>query len=109
MFENAINKVNKEIAEIKNPYGERLGTYIITELLDSEDNAAKILNEKKTLKGCFSEISSKARKNADGNVAMIDSETVFGWLREYYGISNSDVTADSPEPAGKVLSFADFL
>ena len=109
MIEEAIEKVSNEIAKIKAPYGEALGTYIITNLLDTEENAKKVMDEKKTLDGCLSFIKGKAKESAVNGVAMIDEDTVYGWLREYYGIKEQKDTPVPEESSRKVVSLFDML
>lgn len=89
MIQKAIEKIDKEM-EQGNGNLKAVANYIIDKLLGSEENAEKILDEKKSLKGCFSEITSKAKKQAENNCAMIDDQTVFAWVREYFGVEESE-------------------
>lgn len=113
MIEEAIKKVSNEIAKIKAPYGEVLGTYIITKLLNTEENAKKVMDEKKTLEGCLNSVKGSAKKSAVNGMAMVDENTVYGWIREYYGINEqkaTEQTAPAPAENGrKIVSLFDMI
>lgn len=114
MIEEAIKKISEEIAKLKANYGEAIGTYIITELLNTEENAKKVMDEKKTLYGCLHSIRGKAHKCAVNNMAMVDEVTVYGWVREYYGIGGHTSPAEASGPATsaedrKIVSLFDMI
>lgn len=48
----------------------------------------KLLSEKKTIEECLSYINAKAKDQAEGNVAMIEDKTVFGWAIHYFDEEN---------------------
>lgn len=111
MINESIEKVQKEMLDLKHPYAERLGTYIIAKLLCSEENAAKIMDKDKSLAKCIEKIKSNARKDANNGVAMEDDETVFEWLREYYGVEEPGKAAQADNSVGerKVISLVDMI
>lgn len=77
----------------------RMGDYILDELLTTEDAAAKIGAADKSLAKCYDAVRDKARKSSVSGCAIIDSETVFGWIREYYGVGKTDERQKAAMPA----------
>jgi len=75
-----------------------IGTYITDILLTNEENAEKILNPKKSLSGAYQSIKNHAQKEATNGMAMIEDNEVFGWVREYYEISDLTVVKQAPKP-----------
>lgn len=54
---------------------------------------AGILKEDRTIEGALQYCANQAKKQKTGNVAMIDDNTVFGWVREYFVSDDIDVSA----------------
>lgn len=108
MKTEAIDKITSEVNSNKGDHIQVLGEYLIDTL--TEDSAAKIMQEDKTLAGAYSEITSKAQKQKTGNSAMIKDVTVYAWLNEYYGIDDISAakasirSADAREAATDALS-----
>ena len=71
--------------------------------------AEKVLDEKKTLQGCFDEMKKAAEKHMvrNGNVgtACIQPEEGFAIIRGYYGIDNAENASQDPG----VIDITDFL
>lgn len=67
--------------------------------------AKKVLDEKKTLQGCFDEMREIARKRQHNSCAYIPPEEGFTIIRDYYGIDNAE---KSGQDAG-VIDITDFL
>ena len=71
--------------------------------------AEKVLDEKKTLQGCFDEMKKTAEKrmSRNGNVgtAYIPPEEGFSIIRDYYGID----IAEKSSPETDVIDIMDFL
>lgn len=72
---------------------------------------AGILKEDRTIKGALQYCANQAKKQKTGNVAMIDDNTVFGWVREYFVSDDIDVSAlekelmvSTSEPAAKPVA-----
>lgn len=63
-----------------------IGDYILAELLTTEDAAAKIGAEGKSLKDCAKSVTDKARQQAKDGCAVVEDTVVYGWVKEYYGI-----------------------
>ena len=86
-MENVINKaISKITAECENkdyliPFEEYLTSICTTDII-----AEKILQENKTLQGCFDAMKAVARKRAVGGAAYIPPEEGFQIIRDYYGI-----------------------
>jgi len=97
----SIEQAKERITEESKKGGAQLaaiGSYIIDELLTNEENAVKILEPKKSLSGAMQSIKSHAQKSAFGGVAMIEDNEVYGWVREYYEISDLTVVKPAPKP-----------
>lgn len=73
-----------------------IGKYIIEELLTCEVNATKVLDPQKSLDKAMNSVKAQAQKVAKNGMAMIEDNEVYGWIREYYGISDLTVV----KPAG---------
>ncbi len=118
MVQKAIEKINAEIQKAPNDiYRAIIGEYIIDHMLTDED-AAKVLDEKKTLGKALEEINSKAKKQATGSTAFIENSVVYGWAMKYFGLEGEDspnpqTAAEKPKekPAEKgiVLNLEDFF
>ena len=87
MITEAITKITGEVNNIKGDHAQQIGEYLIDHMTD--ESAAKIMDEKKTLSGCISAVTSKAKARATNNCAMIADTEVFSWVRDYYGICNA--------------------
>lgn len=84
----AIEKLNSEVKSEKNNKNISLiAEYLIQQCNDNQELAAKVLLDGKTLKGCLNHVIGQAKNVKHGNVAVVDSETVFSWATKYY-ISN---------------------
>lgn len=101
-IQSAINKIDGEAEKLKDTNATLIASHIIDTYLISDENAEKVLDEKKTLRKCIDNIKSKARSQAMNNVAMVDDETVYGWVRDYYGFA-----VDCKE--NKVIDLFDFI
>lgn len=101
IINKAIEKIDSE-SERLDVNAKQIASHIIDTYLNSDKNAEKVLNEKKTLRGCIESITSKAKQQAVGRMAMIDDEVVFGWVQEYYGFA-VDCKDD------KIIDLLDFI
>lgn len=88
-IEKAANKLDSAAEKMKGNYAKLVASYLI-EQIRTEDAAAKVLKEKKTLDGCMNEIQSKARKQAVNGCAAVEDAMVYKWAESYFGL---DVTA----------------
>lgn len=101
MYENVIEKIDKEAENMKSQSAMRIADYVI-KLINCEHNAQAVMN--KTLSDVLSEINKRARKEAVKNCAMIESEVVFGWVVEIYGLK-TDTQAESDG----IVNLLDFM
>lgn len=80
----------------------------LTSIMDDRV-ADKVLDEKKTLQGCFDKMKETAEKHMirNGNVgtAYIPPEEGFSIIRDYYGID----LAEKSRPDPGVIDITDFL
>ena len=111
-IEEAIKKINIEVQ--KRPLRHQrtlIGEYII-DCITTEEAAEKVLNPEKTLAGAMSEIRTKAYYRKEGGMAMIEDSVVYGWAREYFGLTTNpakkqpeatkpQTAAEAPAPAAK--------
>lgn len=86
-IQKAIDKIDGEAEKLNNKNATCISSHIIDTYLNNDENAEKVLDEKKTLKRCLDSIIVKAKKQKEGNCAMVDSDTVFEWAKEYYGFA----------------------
>lgn len=98
----AINKIDSEAERLKNTNATLIASHIIDTYLTSDENAQKVLDEKKTIRKCMEHIKSKAKQQAINGMAMVDDETVYGWAKDYYGFA-----VDCKE--NKVIDLFDYI
>jgi hypothetical protein len=80
--EKALEKMLQEMNEKHSASEDRIHNW----LCDQEDESLlqNILKEGKSIKGSMAYAKSKAQKEAENGVAMIDDEVVYGWVVEYF-------------------------
>lgn len=86
-IQSAINKIDSEAEKMKDTTSTLIASHIIDTYLTSDENAEKVLDEKKSLNKCIDNIKSKAKQQATNGMAMIDSEVVYGWVKDYFGFA----------------------
>lgn len=89
-------------ADSESPAVKLIAQYIIENLIKTDSAADKLLDKKHTLKACFESVKSKAKSRAADGCACVDDNTVYAWVREYFGISDSDLGSSS---SASILSF----
>lgn len=77
----------------------------LTSICTTDAVAEKILDKKKTLKGCLGHMRGIAQKKAVHGFACIPPEEGFKIIREYYGITDTDKS----HTAGKVIDIMDYI
>lgn len=76
-----------------------LGEYLIDNM--NEAWAERIMANDKTLEGAIKFMTDKARAKQFGGTAVIKDDVAFGWLRDYYGlteVSNRPVPEVKQDP-----------
>ncbi|MGM9917572.1 hypothetical protein [Anaerotignum sp.] len=110
-IEEAIKKINTEIQkDPKNRYLALVGEHIIDQIT-TEEAAEKVLKEEKTLARALTGIENRARKQITGNHAVIEDAVVYGWAREYFGLTeeaNPQTPAEAPKK-GVCVKLEDFF
>lgn len=107
-IEDAIKKINTEIQkEPSNRYLALIGEHIIDNIT-SEAAAEKVLKKEKTLAKALAGIENQASKQKEGNCAVIEDSVVYGWAREYFGLT-ANPQAPAEEAKGVCVSLEDFL
>ena len=92
LIQKAIDKIDSEAEKIGGTYAQIIASHIIDQNLKSDENAQCILDEKKGLKTCLESVKCKAKKQAHRNVAVISDDTVYSWVEEYYGFTDTAPT-----------------
>ena len=81
--ELALERTAKEIGEEANTTERLIHGWLLKQT--DEKLFLGVLKEDRTIKGSVTFAMGKAQKGAkNGKVAMVDSETVFEWIREYF-------------------------
>lgn len=83
---------------------QRVVDYLVNHCEKEPSFKDKILNDKKSLSGCWEYIKSKARKDAVGVCAVIDDNVVFGWALHYFDEEELDwkeKPKETPKPKPK--------
>lgn len=100
LIQQAIYKIDKEAEEINNAYiTSKVVQRIIDTMIINDNNAQKILEKEKTLKGCIMSIYEHAKKNGNtqiqgaGSFVGGDDEDLWEWVCEYYGFEKLQSTA----------------
>lgn len=103
LIQKAINKIDGEAEKLNDTNATLIASHIIDTYLTSDENAEKVLSDKKTLRACIEKIMSKAKQQAVGRMAMVDDETVYGWAKDYYGFAVDCKTEN------KIIDLLDFI
>lgn len=88
MITKAIEKLTAESNRLNSNHSQAIAEYLIDHI--TEDSAARIVHDSKSLEGCVRAISSKAKSKAVNNCAMISDQEVYSWVNEYYGIQKPE-------------------
>jgi hypothetical protein len=110
--ENLLDQVKKDGNHL-----EPIATYCIENLINTPENREKLL--KKPLKECFEYLEKEAMKVAvdapkigsanRAMVAKIHQDEVFGWVREFYEISDLTVVKQPEAEKSKTVSIFDYM
>ena len=93
-IQKAIDKIDQEAEKMGGATVRLLCSHIIDHCLVNDENADKVLDEGKSLKGCWDHITSNARKQAAGNCAAVPDDTVYEWAAGYYGFTAEETKAE---------------
>lgn len=104
LIKKAIDKIDKEAEELGGGQVMIIASHIIDHYITNAENAKKVLEDKKTLKSAIEKCKRNAKKSAVNGIAVIDDETVYGWIKEFYGF------IDLQSPAqNKIINLFDVL
>jgi hypothetical protein len=104
MYDQAIDKLRDEMAAHPNDGTiQHIGNYLTDYLKTHKGSAEAILQEGKTLQGGLKTMEEFAGKNKIGNMVVIDPETGYGIIMNYFGITGKP--EEKPKTAG-VCGFA---
>ncbi len=104
LIKKAIEKIDKEAEELGGGQVMIIASHIIDHYLTNDENANKVLEEKKTLKAALEKCKSNAKQSAVNGMAVIDDETVYSWIEEYYGFTDLQSPAQN-----KIVNLFDVL
>ena len=91
LIQKAIDKIDKEAEAINAPAVTVVASHIIDVYLKSDENAQKALDEEKTLKKCWDDVKSNARKQASGGCAMVSDDAFLNGSRIITALLNPPV------------------
>lgn len=86
MENRAMDKIRDEMAKGKGAYVRVIGEFLTDWLLKHPEDGEKIMADGKTIKGSLEAMRVYAQNHKEGNVAVVDDETAFGIVLEYFGI-----------------------
>ena len=104
IINDAIAKITEEALKINNPAVTAVEEFL-TDHCKTEEYAKALLNPKKNLKGCWDEITKKAREKAANNTAVLSAEEVFNIAEKYFDITETPHISY----ASKVVNILDVL
>ena len=81
--EQALQKMLQEMERKHSQVEDRIHNWLCDHS-DDEALMAGICAEGKSIEGAFKQCQKNARKKAVGGCAVIEDETVFGWVYEYF-------------------------
>lgn len=88
-FDRAIDRLRDEMAKNRQKYVQVVGEYLTEHLQGHPEAAGAILEKGKTIAGSLAAMRAEAKKGAEGGVGILDDETAFGIVLEYFGIHDS--------------------
>lgn len=95
-----MDKIRDEMAKSQGKYVQVVGEYMTAYLLQHPEAEAAILTASKTIAGSLKVMESEARKVKQGNVAVLDDQTAFGIVLQYYGIEEEEGTGNKEQGTG---------
>ena len=97
-FNRAIDKIRDEMARKGTTYVRVVGEYLTEHLRRHPEHAAAILEKDRDIAGSLHKMRSEAEKRKEGGVAVLDDETAFGIVLEYYGIQAAPAARTAAKP-----------
>lgn len=97
-FNRAIDKIRDEMAKKGTTYVRVVGEYLTEHLRRHPEHAAAILKKDRDIAGSLHKMRSEAEKRKEGGVAVLDDETAFGIVLEYFGIKETVPSVSLADP-----------
>ena len=92
-YDRAMDRVRDEMARAKMGGVQGVGE-VVTDLLPQMPAlAAAVMEDGKTLEGCFKELEKYAREHKKGNSYYMPPGEAMGLILKYYGIESGEVEA----------------
>ena len=98
-YDRAVDRIRDEMAKDGSRYAQVVGDYLTGWLQSHPEGAWAILAEGRTIKGSLDAMKEAARKVSSGGVGILDDETAFGIVLEYYGLGGGKPAAARTESA----------
>jgi len=92
---DGIKRLHEMIQGQKDKYLNIIVNYLVTQIELND----YFLNEQKNLNNMAKYIRDKAKKQANGNVAVIEDEIVYQWAKEYFIKSDDELGINKTELA----------
>lgn len=80
--ERALAKMLDEMNQKHTPVEDVIHNWLCNQ--EDEKLLAGILRDGRTIKGAVKYMAALARKNLEGNMAVVDDATGYSWIREYF-------------------------
>lgn len=106
-YASAMDKIRDEMAKNGGRYVQVVGEYMTAYLLAHPEAEAAILSEGKTIAGSLKVMEAEARKVKTGNVAVLDDQTAFGIVLQYYGLKGTGKREQGTGIAGQANEMPD--
>ena len=106
MENRAMDRIRDEMAKEKGAYVRVIGEFLTGWLLKHPEDAGKILADGKTIKGSLEAMRLFAQNHKEGTVAVVDDETAFRIVLEYFGIKK-DAKPEQPHTSAEPHASAD--
>ena len=90
MINQAIEKIEAEMEENKNPYTEIIGNYVIQQIQVNPQVAEAIINEEKTLAGSLEQMRNEALKENIKNNEIPEHKEEVKKINDDFNISLDD-------------------
>mgnify|MGYP003087594565 FL=1 len=92
----AFDKLNEEMNSEHSPSEDIFHNWLCEQMETDDELIHGVLKSDRTIKGALKYCSSKAIKLKTDNVACVDDQTVFGWVREYYVADKVEIKKSVP-------------
>ncbi|MEG0259576.1 MAG: Cas9 inhibitor AcrIIA9 family protein [Lysinibacillus sp.] len=100
-MQQAIEKINAEMAQSNNPYVQVIGQFLLTQITTKEA-AEKVLEATKTVENSLNAMQKEAKKKAVNGMAMLTDEEGYAIVLAYFGLEQDTQPQKAPKANVKV-------